>query len=328
MNILIAHKAVIPAFLYGGIERVIWYLGKELIRAGHSVTYLVNEGSNCDFAPVLFFDHSKSLSDQIPDSIDMIHFQYYPEEEIKKPYLITSHTNIKASIGLDRNTVFVSKYHASRYGSDTFVYNGVDWSDYGNPNLEGKRKYFHFLGKAAWRVKNVQGAINTIKLTSHEKMKVLGGNRLNIKMGFRLTLSPRIGFCGMVGGEEKNELLRHSKGLVFPVRWHEPFGIAITESLYFGCTVFGTPYGSLPELVNKDVGYLSSNSSELAEAIEGSDSYSKKRCHEYAREEFNSKKMAEAYVRNYERVLNGDTLNANPPKLLQKQMEKFLPWTK
>lgn len=326
MNILIVYKAVIPAFLYGGIERVIWYLGKELNKMGHNVTYLVNEGSTCDFASVLFFDHSKPVSEQIPDSIDIVHFQYYPDEEIKKPYVITSHINIKERTELDRNSVFVSKNHGSRYGSDSFVYNGVDWADYGNPNIEGKRRYFHFLGKAAWRVKNVQGAINTIKQTSNESLKVLGGNRLNIKMGFRLTLSSRIRFCGMVGGEQKNELLRYSKGLLFPVRWHEPFGIAITESLFFGCPVFGTTYGSLPELVNKDVGYLSNSSSELAKAIEGSDSFSKRRCHEYAREEFNSRRMAEAYLRNYEKVLNGEKLNLNPPKLLGKQDKKFLPW--
>ena len=57
--------------------------------------------------------------------------------------------------------------------------------------------------------------------------------------------------------------------MIFPVRWHEPFGLAIVESLYFGCPVFGTPYGSLPEIVAPDVGVLSARASDLAEAVRG-----------------------------------------------------------
>ena len=313
MKILIVLPSVIPAYKYGGTERVIWYLGKELIGLGHQVTYLVNEGSTCDFAPVLILDHAKKMEDQIPADIDLVHFHYVNPEKISKPYIITMHVNDSHLGPLDNNTVFISRNQAERFGSNVVVYNGLDWKDYGLPNLKAERKYFHFLGNAAWRVKNVKGAIETVKLTTNEKLIVLGGNRLNIKMGFRLTLSSRIIFYGMVGGEEKNEFLRNSKGLIFPVRWHEPFGLAIIESLYFGCPVFGTPYGSLPELVPADVGFLSNSASELAEAISESNSYNKKKCHEYAVEEFNSKKMAMGYLQKYEHVLAGNKLNANPP---------------
>ena len=68
----------------------------------------------------------------------------------------------------------------------------------------------------------------------------------------------------MVGGNKKNRLLQHSKGLIFPVKWDEPFGLAITESLYCGCPVFGTPYGSLPELVPSDVGFLAEDMNDIA----------------------------------------------------------------
>ncbi|MEQ8425297.1 MAG: glycosyltransferase, partial [Cyclobacteriaceae bacterium] len=239
--------------------------------------------------------------------------------------VVTMHVNVNDDRDLNRNAIFVSRNHASRFGSDSFVYNGLDWDDYGKPELSGERSYFHFLGKAAWRLKNVKGAIDAIKLTKSEKLRVLGGYRLNIKMGFRLTLSRRVKFFGMVGGEEKKQLLKHSKGLIFPVRWHEPFGLAIIESLYFGCPVFGTPYGSLPELVSNDVGFLTDNAHQLAGALENWEAYSKQRCHEYAVEEFNSKKMAESYLTKYEKVLNGEKLNDTSPKLIEKQTEKFLP---
>lgn len=94
---------------------------------------------------------------------------------------------------LDENSVFVSHNHAARHGSQSAVHNGLDWREYGDVDLALRRNYFHFLAKAAWRVKNVQGAIDMVD-AQNEKLKVLGGHRLNIKMGFRLTTSPRVHF--------------------------------------------------------------------------------------------------------------------------------------
>ena len=326
MNVLLVHTGIIPAKKYGGIERVIWYLGKELTKMGHKVTFLVNKGSHCDFASILILDPKKSISEQIPLSADIIHFSFKPSEPIKKPYIITIHGNCNDFSGFDDNSVFVSKNHAKRYGSSSFVYNGLDWDDYGKPNLLNKRNYFHFLGKAAWRVKNVKGAIDIIKKTKSERLKVLGGYRLNIKMGFRFTISSRIGFCGMVGGEKRKLLLEGSKGLLFPVRWNEPFGLAVIESLYYGCPVFGTPYGSLPELITADIGFLSNSSQVLSEEIENSDRFSRQNCHNYALDQFNSRKMTELYLEKYLMVLNGEQLNKIPPKLIEKQTEKLLDW--
>lgn len=324
MKILIAYQGIIPVTNYGGTERVIWYLGKELNKLGHAVTFLVNKGSHCDFGKVIFIDSTKSLTAQIPEEIDIVHFNFFPSEEITKPYIITMHGNINDDRKFHLNTVFVSENHADRFGSKAFVHNGLDWDDYQKPSLNNTRSYYHFLGNAAWRVKNVQGAIKIIHQTKREKLKVLGGTRLNFNMGFRFTTSPRINFYGMVGGVKKFSLLNGSKGLVFPVRWHEPFGLAITESLFFGCPVFGTPHGSLSEIVNSEVGFLSTKSIELKDAIEFQNNFSAKFCNEYAVENFNSKKMTLQYLEKYSTVLNGRTLNAINPSLKQIQTEKFL----
>jgi glycosyltransferase involved in cell wall biosynthesis len=325
MNILLALPAVLPATTYGGTERAIWYLGKELAKLGHKVTFLVNQGSTCDFAKVLIYTSQEPLAKQIPPDMDLVHLLFTPTEEVGKPYLVTIHGNTNDTREFDRNAVFVSRNHANRFNSDTFVYNGMDWEDYGKVDLAGKREYFHFLGKAAWRVKNVKGAIR-VTVKAGERLKVLGGSRLNLKMGFRLTLHPKVSFAGMVGGAEKNRLLQGSKGLVFPVLWHEPFGIALTESLFFGCPVFGTPYGSLPELIPAEVGFLSNKTADLVEEIKNAGSYSRKVCHEYAVEGFNSRVMTLRYLELYQKVLQGEYLNPVKPRLKQVQTEKFLPF--
>jgi len=316
MNILIVINSVIPALKYGGTERVMWYLGKELALMGHSVHFLAAEGSACNFAQMHILRHDVAIEKQIPQSVDVVHFNNaVPKDFAAKPYIVTFHGN---NIGgeIDRNAVFVSHDHAQRFGSDSFVYNGLDWNDYGELNT-GLRTYYHFLGKAAWRVKNVRGCVRMIKKMPGQRLCVLGGYRFNFKMGWRFTFTPKVSFKGMVGGKEKIAYLQSSKGLMFPVLWDEPFGLAVTESLYCGAPVFGTPYGSLPELVPKEVGALSNSESQLIEQMLNADSYSPTVCHEYAGDLFNSRRMAEAYVEKYEKVVSGECLNATRPYPVQ-----------
>jgi glycosyltransferase involved in cell wall biosynthesis len=325
VNILIVYPSRIPVTYYGGTERVIWYLGQELVRMGHHVSYLAGVGSACSFAKTYIIDPGKSWNEQIPDDTDIIHFNFQPEEDIDKPFIVTMHGNRNDLNAFDFNTVFVSKSHALQYYSDSFVYNGLDWSDYSKPDMNRKRKYFHFLGNAAWRIKNVKGAIG-VASKANEKLAVLGGRRLNFRMGFRVTLNPSVTFYGQVGGTQKDQLINDSKGLIFPVRWHEPFGLAIIESLYFGCPVFGTPYGALPELVSSEVGFLSTHTHELSGAVTRVEDFSAARCYQYAADQFSSHKMALEYMSRYERILNGEKLNSEKPRRKELQKEKFLPF--
>ncbi|MEO3407204.1 glycosyltransferase [Mucilaginibacter sp. CAU 1740] len=324
MNILIVNNTPIPATKYGGTERIIWWLGRELNRLGHKITYLVGEGSSCPFGKVLIYDPAKDINQQVPDDIDVVHFQFQVHGFTKKPYIVTVHNN-PGSAELDVNSVFVSANHAQRHGSSVFVHNAIDTADYSKPDLNNKRTHAHFLAKAAWRVKNVKGAID-VATTSGNKLVVLGGTRLNIKMGLRFTPNLNVRFKGMVGDEAKSVVMNSSKALLFPVLWHEPFGIAIVESLYFGCPVLGTPYGSLPELVPAEVGFLSASNSELADALKNADAFDKKYCHQYAIDNFNIGKMATEYLALYRNVLNGEQLNQNKPTLIERDQLKYLPW--
>ena len=318
MKICLVHNSKIPVTHYGGIERVIWNLGIELTQMGHKIIYLVPKGSFCPFADINTINTKLPLKEQIPDDVDFVHFHFQPEKEIQKPHLITIHGNLPASATFSTNTSFVSKNHARRYGADAFVYNGLRWEEYGKSEWTKKRYYVHFLGKAAWRVKNVKGAIR-IAQANKTPIKILGGRRINFKMGLRLTTSKWAHFYGMVGGQQKLDLLRYSKALIFPVLWHEPFGLAIIESLYFGCPVLGTRLGALPELISEDVGFLSNNENELIERFKEIDSFDRRICHEYAADNFNAKKMALGYLELYTRILNGEQLNLHVPVYNEKE---------
>jgi glycosyltransferase involved in cell wall biosynthesis len=322
MNILIFHNSVLPVSKYGGTERIVYWLGKQYALMGHRVTFLCQAGSTSDFARMIVYNPDQAINDQIPEDIDVVHLDHKPLQPLTKPYIVMIQGNEDYGVALDLNTIFVSKNHANRYNSEAYVHNGLDLTDYGKPTFTQKRTHLHFLAKASWRLKNVQGAIELARKTNH-KLAVLGGTRLNIKMGFRFTPYPSIKFYGMVGGEEKNAVLNNSKGLLFPVLWHEPFGIALIESLYMGCPVFGTPYGSLPELITSEVGFLSNKKSELITQLTDIEQFDNKKCSEYVADNFTIKHTAEAYLKYYEVVLNGKTINQTPPSELAIQ-PKFL----
>ena len=326
MHITIVYEGKIPVLTYGGTGRDIWYLGEELVKRGHKVTYLVAEGSTSPFANVTFLDKSRDINSQIPAGTDIVNIHYPPKQPINMPHMVSIHGNTNnPEIIFPLNTHFVSKNHAKRFGSTAYIYNGMNWDDYPKPNLNQNRNGFHFLGNAAWKVKNLKAAMK-IARKNKTSLDVLGGYRMNFKMGMRFTLDPKIHFHGMVGNDIKASVIQQSNGLLFPVLWHEPMGLAIIESLFYGSPVFGTPYGALPELVNENIGFLSNNLTELVHATASATQFNNKACHDYAVETFNAKRMCTKYLEYFEWILNGNTLNKNHPQLIKKQEVKYLPF--
>jgi glycosyltransferase involved in cell wall biosynthesis len=327
MHITIVYEGKIPVKTYGGTGRDIWYLGEELSKRGHKVTYLVAEGSESPFAEVIYLDKSQDINQQIPADTDIVNIHYPPKQSILKPHLVSIHGNTNNPDTIfPLNTHFVSKNHAKRFGSEAFIYNGMNWDDYPKPHLTKPRKGFHFLGNAAWKVKNLKAAMK-IARRNKTSLDVLGGYRFNFKMGMRFTFDPRIRFHGMVGNDVKASVIEQSKGLIFPVLWHEPMGLAIIESLFYGSPVFGTPYGALPEIVTEDVGFLSDDLTTLVNATANVDKFNNKACHEYAIEYFNAKRMCDKYLDYFEMILDGKSINQIAPQLIEKQEDKYLPFT-
>lgn len=310
MKIVIEHKTgKIPVKHYGGTQRDIWVQGKELVRMGHSVYYLVKKGSSCPFAEIIPYNPHKSMEDQIPEDADLVHFHSPLLNPINhKPYMVTVHGNGKAGDMFDKNSVFISRNHAKRHNSDQYVYNGLDLEELGTVDINAPRKHLIFLAKISRKVKNLSGSIQIAK-RARKKLAIIGGKRIS--------LNPSIHYYGLIGGSKKNKVLQEGDALVFPVLWDEPLGLAVLESLYFGCPVFGTPYGSLPELITPEFGLLSNRKSELAHAIQHTEQYDRQKCHEYISDVFSGQKMTEAYLNLYAKIRNGEILNKQQPKTLK-----------
>lgn len=311
LHVLIS-RVSLPPEKYGGTQRVIWSLAQAQRQQGHEVRFLWGEAPRVPPGTIVAKRH-QPLNPLIGDWPDIVHFHRAPDEPIDKPFVVTEHFNATAACEYHPNTIFLSKQHAAIHHGHCFVYNGLDWSDYGEPEFHPKQQYLHFLGKARIATKNLSGAIATAGLAGR-KLAVLGGPRFKLGRGGYAYFTPRVRFKGMVGGEHKHSLIRQSQGLLLPVRWHEPFGLAYTESLYLGCPVFATPYGAIPEIVSEpELGCLATDATALAEAMADMSRYDRRLCHEVAKTRFGHLQMAAGYQQYYEQVLDGQPLHQQAP---------------
>ncbi|TWV83509.1 glycosyltransferase family 4 protein [Moraxella sp. VT-16-12] len=302
----------IPPNDYGGTERVLWALYQGQKALGHQVKFLTKYDNR--HPDGLLYDEHQPLESQIQGWADIIHFHFPYDGDIDTPFVCTEHSNSDVEQTFHINTIYLSKKHAQNYHATCYVHNGLYWADYGEPNLSSPQNYVHFLAKASWRVKNLQGAVH-IAQKANIPMHILGGKRFNIRRNPYCYLSSRLTFHGMVGGTSKNELVKNSKGLIFPVLWHEPFGLAVIESLYLGCPVFATPFGALPDIISQEnLGVLSEHYHVLVDAVQRIDGFDRRACHEHAKNHFSHLSMSKAYLQCYEKVLAGESLNPSQPR--------------
>ena len=315
LHVLLTRMPVPPP-KYGGTERVLWalYLGQKAL--GHEVKFMTkSQNSHPD---ALTFNPTKTIEQQVEGWADVIHFHFLFEGNIQTPYVCTTHNQQLTPKIFPQNTIFLGQRHAERSGGKAFVYNGLYWDDYGQPNLDQPSDYIHFLANAKYRDKNLKDSVS-IARQANKKLHVLGSKRLNLKWKWDGKYQPYfyagkdLRFYGMIGGDKKNQIIRNSQALIFPVLIHEAFGLAMIESLYLGCPIIGSHHGSVPELIIPEVGLSTSSKSQMVEALKNIGQFSRKTCHEYARDTFNHMVMSKKYIAYYEQVLNGHPLHDNAP---------------
>jgi len=313
MKIVFQTNNILPVKTYGGTERIIFWLMKHLKELGHTPVLIGNPLSNLDEfgIEVIAFDSSKSddWESLIPKDTDIIHLSYnYEFKKSDYPCLFTIHGNGQVGERFPLNSVFVSKKHALNHGSEAYVHNGIDFSEYPikTPKKEINWQNFLFLAKASWRIKNLKSCLQACKGAK---------KNLNIVGGKSWLPSRYVTNYGFQGGTAKNEIIQRSDALLFPVRWEEPFGLAIIEAMGYGLPVIGSPYGSLPELITSETGLICQNDQELLEIVRHKPKNLKpEQIIEYARGNFSSIKMTQEYIKLYEKVLDKKEINSSPPQ--------------
>ncbi|MEK7691619.1 MAG: glycosyltransferase, partial [Bdellovibrionota bacterium] len=132
----------------------------------------------------------------------------------------------------------------------------------------------------------------------------------------RATFDRLFAWEGTVDGLRKAALLSEANALLFPIRWPEPFGLVMVESLMSGTPVLATPMGSVPEIISPETGIqiALSDADRWSWALkEGWKALKRDRCREWAMERYHYRKMAENYGRIYGKILNGERINLKTP---------------
>lgn len=323
----------IPPQLYGGTQRIIYWLGKALIALGHKVTLIHDARSHIPGADLRPLDENekdpRAWQKLIPDSTDIVHLWGTENPESPKPFLVTVEGNGgREARHFHPNTVFVSQKHAANHGSRRFVYNGIDPDDY--LFSEKREDYAVFLAKARWGVKNLPGAIAVARRAGVE-LHVLGSRNWPLNLQRLLPAVRGVRYYGMMGGRKKAELISRARCLIFPVRWEEPCAVSLPEALVSGCYVAGTPYGCLTEIVTPEVGVVSAKGSELAEAVRNPQRFSPQACRDRVLQGgMTHMAMARKYAGYYEQILSRGSLlepgEAAPVTQPGFDPKKLLPW--
>lgn len=324
MKIVFSHTGVLPVLGYGGIERILFWHMAELARLGHQVVLIGHPDSKVQAYGIELIPinpNDMEWTKQIPTDADIIHLSYNYKVPGNIPTIITVHGNGQIGEIFDLNSVFVSKKHAEIHGSDQFVHNAIDLKEYPfKPKQVRAWTNFLFLAKASWRVKNLKDSVGAAR-KNKKHIHVTGGRWIG--------LSRFVHNHGIVGGEKKMEIIRNCDFMVFPVRWHEPFGIAVIEAMSQGLPVIGSPYGSLPELISPEVGFIARDHKELEALVAGdySTKFNPEVIRKYVEDNFNVTKHAESYLKLYEKVISGESLNkTNPTYKFSQRAEDLLPY--
>lgn len=303
MRVCLVSNARIPVRLYGGIERVVQWLAQDLAAMGHQVTLVARSGSAIAGVQCIAADSAQEALQRLPEA-DIYHFHGWPPpDDFARPWLYSLQGN--EPLPQPAHTVGISADHARRHGLATFVYNGVDPSEF--IFRERKQDHLLFFSKVRRRVKGAPRALRLAR-AHRQKLVVAGGYRFDLLKvgGFWQSLHPSVSFRGEVGGVRKAELFADAKALLFPIQWDEPFGLVMVEALLSGTPVIATPRGSVPELVPPQVGALFTEDAEFGAALEHAARCKAADCRDWALERFSSRRCAGNYLALYQRILDGD----------------------
>ncbi|WP_433342457.1 glycosyltransferase [Micromonospora sp. CA-111912] len=121
-------------------------------------------------------------------------------------------------------------------------------------------------------------------------------------------------WVGTVAGQERDDLLAGARASLFPLRWEEPGGTAVVESLALGTPVVATTRGCLPELIEHGrTGLLTTDEEELADLVLAAGALDADECRREAATRFTPTVMAQRYVGLYEQVRRGATARRLQP---------------
>lgn len=344
----------VPPKLYGGTERVVHYLTDELVAQGHDVTLYASGDSVTNAKLIPCCDIALRLNG---NAVDVLAPHFTMMEQIDKEAhqydIIHSHIDYLIYPIIKR-----SKYHflTTLHGrldipelqplyKEFFQIPVVSISDSQRkplPDANWKSTVYHGLPLDLYSFNaDAQDYLVYVGRISPEK-RVDRAVEIAIKAGIPLRIAakvdkvdkdyfdtqikklldhPLIEMLGEVGDQQKQELLGNALGLIFPIDWPEPFGLAMVEAMACGTPVIAYRSGSIPEVIDEGItGFVVNSQEEAVEAVGKLPQISRKRVRETFEKRFSVQRMTHDYLRVYKSLIEqGDkdisqVIQNNPQK--------------
>ncbi len=164
----------------------------------------------------------------------------------------------------------------------------------------GKREYLSFLGRIA-PMKGPHLAIEVAK-RSGIPLKIAGEIQPCFREYWESEVKPHVDgkfieYVGEADMASKNELLRNSIAMLFPIQWNEPFGLVMIEAMACGAPVVALSGGAVEEVVAQGVsGYVCKNVEEMAARVQAAAALKAEDVRAYVEENFSTQRMAMEYA--------------------------------
>lgn len=340
--ILASPNAPIPPQKYGGTERVIYYLIKGLVEAGHNVTLLGPGDSDvpCELIPIApqAFIYSKDKAEdlmlqskrieaqklgleklrEILPRIDIIHsHEANLCDFIEFPNLTTLHGAFILGSSYEvyeqrKELVYASISHNQQNAMPDLmyignIYNGFDPEEF--PFNPSPQDYVCFIGRFHPEKSPHLALQLAIKLGL--KIKIAGkidfaGIDYFEKECAPLMENPLVEFLGEIGMKEKIELLSNAYCNLHPTGFREPFGLTVLEAAYCGTPTIAIRRGALSETIEDGItGFLVEDIVEALSKVEATKRLDRNYISQRARAFFNYKNMTNTYLLAYENIIKG-----------------------
>ena len=330
----------VPSAKYGAIEKILGFLIAEQIKT-HEVTLFAPGNSKLPRGIILNslfdegvgdkgFDRNIELAQTLHAVLeakrlkfDIIHAHSTDPilalaSVTNLPLVFTFHSvpkyegQILAQLAQNTNItfVFLSKSHRKQFpwipDAEVVPY-GLPVSKFPFYGQSEKSDYLAFIGAISDR-KGILEAIKVATSTNH-KLKIAGKIRAGDEDFFEREVKPaiqnnkNIEFFGEIDNNQRNDFLGKAKALLFPIKWQEPFGLVMLESLVVGTPVIAFNQGSVPEVINENIGFIVEDIDEMCQAVENISTISNRSCRDHVENQFSIKQMSNSYDRIYGKVL-------------------------
>ena len=120
-----------------------------------------------------------------------------------------------------------------------------------------------------------------------------------------LSSDKQIIYIGELDTAAKKHWYRHAEATLFPIRWGEPFGMVLIESMASGTPIVAFREGAVPEIVRDGkTGFVVDSVESMVKAVGRITEIDRLACRKHVERCFSIRRMAEGYQAVYERLVD------------------------